>query len=52
MRSKTSQEMFHRIEEFRHAHCIDKSIEPTMFRHAIVTKAEFNKVKKVKNIIR
>ncbi|KAI4953350.1 hypothetical protein J4E86_006893 [Alternaria arbusti] len=52
MGSKTSQEMFHRMEEFGHAHRLDKSIEPTMFRHAIVTKAEFDEVKKVTNIIR
>ncbi|KAH6865263.1 pyridine nucleotide-disulfide oxidoreductase-domain-containing protein [Alternaria rosae] len=52
MGSKTSQEMFHRMEELGHAHRLDKSIEPTMFRHAIVTKAEFDEVKRVKNIIR
>jgi len=50
--SKTSQEMFHRMEELGHVYRLDKSIEPTMFRHAIVTKAEFEEVKKVKNIIR
>ncbi|THW69781.1 hypothetical protein D6D19_08171 [Aureobasidium pullulans] len=52
MGSKTSQEMFRRMEQLGHAHRLDKRIEPTMFRHAIVTKAEFEEVKKVKNIIR
>ncbi|KAI4945212.1 hypothetical protein J4E91_008191 [Alternaria rosae] len=52
MGSKTSREMFHRMEELGHAHRLDKSIEPTMFRHAIVTKAEFEEVKKVKNVTR
>ncbi|THY84241.1 hypothetical protein D6C95_08227 [Aureobasidium pullulans] len=52
MGSKTSREMFHRMEQLGHAHRLDKRIEPTMFRHAIVTKAEFEEVKKVKNIIR
>ncbi|KAH6638714.1 pyridine nucleotide-disulfide oxidoreductase-domain-containing protein [Boeremia exigua] len=52
MGSKTSHEMFHRMEKLGHAHRLDKSIEPTMFRHAIVTKAEFEEVKKVKNVIR
>ncbi|KAG9189384.1 hypothetical protein G6011_06252 [Alternaria panax] len=52
MGAKSSKHMFHRMEEIEHAHRVDKNVEPTMFRHAIVTKSEMEVVKKVKNIIR
>lgn len=53
MGATTSRNMFHRFEEYGHVYRMDKSVEPTMFRHAIISKAEHEVLMKVQgNIIR
>ncbi|RAR16060.1 FAD-dependent pyridine nucleotide-disulfide oxidoreductase [Stemphylium lycopersici] len=53
MGATTSRDMFHRLEACGHVFRMDKSVEPTMFRHAIISKAEHEVLKKVQgNIIR
>ncbi|KAH6613069.1 pyridine nucleotide-disulfide oxidoreductase-domain-containing protein [Boeremia exigua] len=52
MKATTSDDMFHRLETYGHVLRIDKNVEPTMFRHAYLSSAEMDQLKRVKNIIR